>query len=90
MKTRYLTTAPAITRKLNMLKDLLSNTLINHHDQYNRRNMGITVVDFGYCYRVLVDKKGQMTDPNFIRHVIVVAGLIAAGYFLIVWRPKRN
>lgn len=31
-----------------------------------------------------------MVTKIFIQHVIVVAMLLVAGYYLIVWRPKRD
>jgi len=27
---------------------------------------------------------------EFIQHLIVIAGLLILGYYLIIWRPKRN
>jgi hypothetical protein len=68
---------------------IANNQAINN-DQHSCINMGTTVIDSSCNIRLLVDKQKQMTDPNFIRHVIVVAGLLSAGYYLIVWRPKRN
>lgn len=31
-----------------------------------------------------------MITKEFMQHVIVVATLLAVGYYLIVWRPKKN